>query len=44
MDKRVAFTDEDDINLKIQLPWDVQQQIFVDFVFKEFLENFKEIF
>ena len=43
-DKLAGFTDEEDKNLIVQLPSDVQQEIFVGFLFKDFLTTFKSIF
>ena len=43
-DKLAAFSEASDISLKEQLPWDVQQDIFVGFVFRDFLKTFKGIF
>ena len=43
-DKLAAFSEASDISLKEQLPWDVQQDIFVGFVFRDFPKTFKTIF
>lgn len=38
----MAIQDEEDINLYNELPRDVQCSIFVEFLFREYLEAFKK--
>lgn len=43
-DKLIAFRDDQDISMFDQLPEEVQETMYVDFLFKDFLYEFKRLF
>jgi hypothetical protein len=43
-DKLIAFRNVDDLSIFDQLPEEVQQTMYVEFLFKDFLEEFKRLF
>lgn len=43
-DKLIAFREEKDLSIFEQLPEEVQQTMYVEFLFKDFLNEFKRLF
>ena len=41
MDKNMAFRDQQDVNIFIQLPEEVKSCLFKDFLFKDFITSFR---